>query len=178
MSENIPETSLPSPDEFDLDTWLGDTTYGRPEHSVVVYRDLSLMADVEEIQRQIEHAKAEAKAAGDDSLAGDGRSDLESKAEALLEKMESVKLTVRVRGLIEPEVDEILKRTGEKSDEITVKTRYEILASAVAYPRLTPSQWAKMHQVIGNGQFAHIWLTYLKATNGVPDVSAPFSRKS
>lgn len=186
MTEDI-LTELDAED-FDITAWIGDGKTGRPAHSVTVYRDLSLMADVEKIQAELRRLDAldanEAGYVGDDSVGeakpvNTERQQLEATAEALLEKMRGAKATFTVRGLIQPEQNRIIKAVEERFKDkpgydLDSEKQYAILAEAVE-PRLTPKQWRALHEVIGQAQFQKILTTYARAQGVVPDVDAPFS---
>lgn len=181
MTENTDLSAFvkPTPETFDLAEWLGDGKSGRPVHTCIIYRDLSFMADLEGIERRIKAEKDMDTAAGEDALGGGtDTSALEAEAAVLMDKMAAQKVTVRIRGLIESEVNKILKKTGENGNNISEKTKFEVLAEAVEYPKLDASGWEKMTDAIGHGQFTLLWTTYVLATNGVPNVGSPFSRKS
>lgn len=175
-------------EEFDITAWIGDGKQGRPVHTVTVYRDLSLVAEIETIQADIR--KLEALEVNDTGYVGDEsvgeakpvnteRQELEERAEKLLEKMRGAKAVFKVRGLIQPEQNKIIKAVDARFKDkdgydLDSEKQYAILAEAVE-PKLTAKQWRAMHEVIGQAQFQKILTTYARAQGVVPDIDAPFS---
>lgn len=96
-TENFGET----PEEFDLDQWLDQGS--RPQKTVKVYRDWSLMGELAALEEQITAVDQET-----DPSPGDiGAEELREQYQALLDKLAESALEVTLRALTNEEVTEI-----------------------------------------------------------------------
>lgn len=180
MNENQDPT--PDASTFKLDEWLTDDSdrSTRPVRYVDVYKDLSIAEEINEIAEQRQRIKAGAAAfAAEDESVGDARADnaLDEREAALLERLQSAKVRLSVVGLIRPEIE----AATEGLEASTPEFDYALLQESVIFPgggKLTPEQWRKFHNTIGQGQFQRIIMAYKVATFQVPEITAPFSRKS
>lgn len=183
MTEN---TTPLDAETFDLSDWITGGKAHRPVKTVTVYRDLSLNAEVEAIKAKLEALDAvptDGEGNPEESLGGDDeQAALEAEAETLLARMRSAKVTLKITGLIRPEIEEIQKRLKPKGlDQSSPEYDYAVLAKACEFPggqHITAEQWRAFHDAIGQGQFTRIIQTYQAAMMQVPDVTAPFSRTS
>lgn len=143
------------PAEFDIEEWLSGASL--PARTVTVYRDAGLRAEYDAIEQKflLLQSQISGDEDRDDSL---GLTATESEAfdvakelQALLGRLESSALKVKVRALTHDE-DTKITESKVKGD----KAAYERLAVAVTYPKLTPARWAQMRNAIGEVQFAEI----------------------
>lgn len=143
------------PAEFDIEEWLSGASL--PARTVKIYQNAGLRAEYDTLEQRFLLLQSQVSADDnrDDSL---GLTATESEAfdvakelQALLGRLESSALKVKVRALTHDE-DTKITESKVKGD----KAAYERLAVAVTQPKLTPSQWAKMRNAIGEVQFAEI----------------------
>lgn len=160
------------PEFFDLDAWLSDAK--RPERSVVVYKRADLQAELDRLEERIQNIRAIPE---EERSLADSPSKLEGEYEDLLAEISASKLEVTVRGLISTEVEK-LKKKHDASKDGSSEFSYKVLAEAVVSPKLDVAGWRRVHEVIGQGQLNKILNAYAAATDGIPNPSAAFLRKS
>ena len=179
MIENQPPELDPA--TFNLDEWLTDDTdrSHRPARFVDVYRDLALAEEINSIAEERQARKAGAAALAVDEAVGDPQADndLSAREEELLARLQGSRVRLTVVGLIRPEMEAATKDYSPDNPDYD----YALLAESVTFPggkKLTVDQWRRFHNTIGQGQFQRIVQAFKVATYTVPEVSAPFSRKS
>lgn len=161
-----------TPQDFDLDAWLEDAD--RLQHSVTVYQKAGLIAELDALATQIEHAEAEEEAEPSLSEVGEARR-LRGKYAEIAQKFHESGLSLSIRGHYDFEKIEFRAANEGVTD---AELGHIILADAITSPKFTPAQVKKLEKVLGPGQFDLITETYRRASNGVPVVSADFLPKS
>lgn len=155
MTENFGET----PEEFDLDAWLDQGS--RPQATVKVYRDWSLMAELVRIEEQIDAADQETDPSMDDVSAEELREQYQAVLDKLAETAIEVTLraitneeTVAVAGGI-PDIEHKFKdqhgkeQVRWKPDQVAIGDA--LVAEATVSPKLSREQVTKMRQTLGDG---------------------------
>ncbi|MCT1368399.1 hypothetical protein [uncultured Kocuria sp.] len=177
MNTNATEQNNLNVDGFNLADWLAGGTEHRLRQTVTIYRDASLSAEVDRIEKQMDAA---AKAPeGMEPMGETSTAELEQKKQDLLNRMESAKAEVEVYALIDPELRECREALGDKptnynyADDETYW--YEVLSRAATLQgrKLTVDQWRAVHQTIG-AQFVSLVQGYANAVQA--DISPRFRR--
>lgn len=163
---------LGAPEEFDLDAWLTDAK--RPERSVTVYKRADLIADLDELERQIDNAQ---RAGADEETLSGGTATLEAEYLAKLQEFHDSALTVRVRGLTSEEMAEIHSE-GKKLKENQSQIGRRLIEAALVYPRISIDGLERLSKAIGDAQMTEIVNAYQLATMKAPVVTVPFSLRS
>ena len=144
--ENFGDT----PDVFDLDAWIEQSS--RPRREVTIYRDWALLAEYDRLV-------AEGEAAGDDEAMGEA-SNAEQIAD-VLDRMKASALTFTVEALTREERKELAENapvkmvTGpdgkerEKVDEVALGDA--TVARAIISPEVTADQIGRMRVKLGDG---------------------------
>lgn len=139
-----------TPEEFDLDAWIEQSS--RPRREVTVYRDWSLLAEYERLV-------AEGEKAGDDEAMGEA-SNAEQIADVLA-RMEASALVFTVEALTREERKALAEAapvktvTGpdgkerEKVDEVALGDA--TVAKAIISPAVTADQIGRMRVKLGDG---------------------------
>lgn len=153
-------------DDFDLDDWISGARL--PEKSVTVYGRADLVAEFYELERQLQSVGS---ASGeDDRLTGDPRQALARLMEDARRQMESSALTFRFRALLDAEVEDA-RKAHKGSDEAL---SFALLSLQAIQPKVSPEQWPKIRDRIGDGQFAALMEAAGSASYD-RQVSVPFS---
>lgn len=158
---------------FDLTDWLVGGTEHRLTETVTIYRDPTLVEEIEAYRARQANIPEGEEAAGYDSL---GEADPAEDA-ALLARIEASKAEVTVFALIDSEMKEARTALGEKPEGYKyfedMGFWYEVFSRAARLQgqKLTAEQWAKVHETIG-AQFALITQAYGRANT--PDLSPRF----
>lgn len=160
-----------TPQDFDLDAWLDGAD--RLQHSVTVYQKAGLIAELDSLATQIEHAEADVDL---EPMLGRANSadKLRAKYAQVAQQFHDSAMELSVKGHYDYEKLEFRKDNPEATDS---ELGHIILSDAIVSPSFTPAQVAKLEKVIGPGQFDLITETYRSASNGVPVVSADFLPK-
>lgn len=160
-----------TPQDFDLDAWLDGAD--RLQHSVTVYQKAGLIAELDSLATQIEHAEASEELEPSLAETGEARR-LRARYAEVAEKFHESRLELSVRGHYDYEKIELRAANPDASD---ADLGHIILAEAIVSPKFTAAQVKKFEKVIGPGQFDLITETYRRASNEVPVVSADFLPK-
>ena len=153
-------------DEFDLDSWISGAKL--PEKSATVYGRADLVAEYEELDRRL---RSEGKTEiVDDRLSGDPKVAIAQRMEQVRQALQSSALTFRFRALLDSEAKPL--RDGHKGtdEELTFK----LLSVQCLEPKVSPEQWPKIRERIGDGQFAHL-VEAAGSASYDRQVSVPFS---
>lgn len=160
------EAFTKSTDEFDLDDWISGAKL--PEKSATVYGRADLVAEYEALDRQL---RGEGKPEFvDDRLTGDPRVSLAQRMDQIRKDMEASALTFRFRAVLDSETKAL--REGNKGSEEDLT--FQILSVQCVAPRVSPEQWPRIREKIGDGQFAHL-LEAAGSASYDRQVSVPFS---
>lgn len=153
--ENFGDT----PETFDLDAWIDQGT--RPQRTVKVYRDWSLMGELVKLDEQIEAAAQEV-----DPSPGDvGEEELREQYQEIVGQLAESALEITVRALTDQEVADVaagipyVQQTRTDRDGVE-KTQWvpdhvaagdAIAAEAIVSPRMTRDQVRRMREQLGDG---------------------------
>lgn len=160
-------------DGFDFGAWLSGAK--KPERSVTVYGRADLVAELEELEEQLQAARN--NPVHDDRLASTGTPQaIASKIARLQEQMRDSAHTFRFRALDQATVRGIYAAAPQNEDgEYDADhVQAEWVAAACVAPAITPEQARQLQGAIGAGQFALLWDAAFAATNQ-KRVSVPFS---
>ena len=156
-----------TPEEFDLDSWIDQGT--RPQRTVKVYRDWSLMGELADLEQRIAAADQET-----DPTPGDiGAEELREEYDALVARLAESALEVTLRALTR---EEIVAVTGGVPDVLhkfrdskgAEQERWQpdriaigdaLAAEATVTPKLTRDQVAKMRRQLGDGPMKVVYDT-------------------
>lgn len=163
---------LEAPVDFDLDAWLTDAK--RPERSVTVYKRADLIADLDELERQIDNAHR--AGAEEESLSSSGAK-IEAEYLAKLQEFHDSALTIRVRGLTQEEMNAIHSE-GKKAKENQTQIGRRLIEAALVSPRINAAGLERLANAIGDAQMTQIVNAYQLATMKAPVVTVPFSLRS
>ncbi len=173
-----------TPEEFDFDAWLAQGS--RPQRTVKIYRDWSLMRELTDLEAQIAVADGE-----DDPSMGDvSAEELREQYQELLERLDGSAMSITVQAITDEEADQILAGIPEKPQKYTdrdgkEKTRLRkdpiefgdaLAAEATVAPKLSRDQVAALRRKLGDGPTDALYqtVTELRQTGKVlPEV--PFS---
>lgn len=155
MTDNFGST----PEDFDLDAWLDQGS--RPQKTVKVYRDWSLMAELVALEEQI----AAADAVEDPSMGDVSGEELRDQYQAVLDKLAESAIEVTLRALTNEEVRTVAagvpeieqkfvdqhgkEQTRWKPDQVAVGDA--LVAEAVVSPKMTREQVRRMRERLGDG---------------------------
>lgn len=167
-----------TPDEFDLDAWIEQSS--RPRREVTIYRDWSLLAEYDRLVAQA------GDGAGDDEAMGEA-STAEQIAD-VLERMKASALTFTVEALTREERKALAESapvkmvTGpdgkerEKVDEVALGDA--TVAKAIISPEITADQIGRMRVKLGDGPMNGLYAAVAElnaAGQALPEV--PSSRE-
>lgn len=167
----------PDADGFDFDSWL--STAKPPERSVTVYGRADLVAELEELEEQLQSANQ--SALNDDRLnGGNTPKAVAARISAVQGEMKSSAVTFRFRALSKAttkgfydDAPKVKDEDGEAGPDMEwVATRW--VAAASVQPKVTVAQVEQLREHIGEGQFVALWEAAFSATNQ-KRVSVPFS---
>lgn len=160
-----------TPQDFDFDAWLDGAD--KPQRSVTVYQKAGLIADLDALAVQIEHAEPDDDVDGPSM--GGGVRKLRAEYAKLAKQFHDSALTIRVQGLDDDERLAIQEAHPELEGRALT---YTILAEAFVSPKATAAQVEKLKGRVGEAQFTGILAAFHQANNEVPVVSADFLPKS
>ena len=160
-----------TPQTFDMDAWLSGLS--RPQRSVRVYQRGDIMARLDDLAAQIEHA--EMGDIGERGLADASPESLRAQYAELAEEMQAASLLVTVQGHDADEKAAILKE-GEGS---TARERGRALVfDALVSPSMSREQFDRFMDGIGPAQQDRVAEAYTRACGEVPEPSADFLPQS
>ena len=162
-----------TPEEFDLDSWLAQGS--RPQRTVKIYRDWSLMGDLARLEKLIEAADQETDPSMDD-VSGE---ELREQYQEVLDRLAESALDVTVRALTNEEVADIAAgipyveqtirgRDGvEKAQWVPdhVAAGDAVAAEATVSPRMTREQVRRMRETLGDGPTLVLYETVTELRN-------------
>lgn len=163
--------ALPSPEDFNLDDWLLDAK--RPERSVKVYKRADLLAELDELERQIEQEERAGNV--DDSLSS-GKTKLIRRYQELAQQFSASALTITVRGLLTEEMSEIATQ-GQKNKWPLHVTGINMIAKAIVSPAIDLQGVYKLEKVIGSAQIGRVAAIVNEVSNTMPQVNAGFLQR-
>jgi hypothetical protein len=178
-------TNTTTPDDFDLDEFLGDVA--PPTVSVDVATRLDLHGKLQRLKRQYE---AELRATREEaSLGGDEASDIAERYEAVLKEITDSEVTLYLRPLSDEQMAEVLTKAREGKPEFGEKdATLAVFAKAIVavekpgkpYREVSwPTQTIEsFFERIGELQMKKVISTYNDAKVALPTVDADFLRKS
>lgn len=183
MTENFGDT----PEDFNLDDWLDQGS--RPQATVKVYRDWSLMGELVRIEEKITAADQEQDPSMDD-VSGE---ELREQYQAVLDKLAESAIEVTLQALTNEEVRDVAAGVPEieqkftdqhgkeqvrmKPDQVAVGDA--LVAEATVSPKLSRSQVTKMRQKLGDGPTLTLYQTATELRSaGKVLPSVPFSPES
>lgn len=169
MAENFGDT----PEVFDLDAWLNQAS--RPQRTIKIYRDWSLMDELERLEKLIEVADQEADPSMDDASG----EELREQYQAVLDKLAESALEVTLRALTDAEVADIAAgipyveqtRTGRDGLQKTewvpdhVAAGDAVAAEATVSPRMSREQVRRMREQLGDGPTLVLYRTVSELRN-------------
>jgi hypothetical protein len=157
----------------------------RPERSVPLCLRGDLVADFEQVERELEAAQKKSS----DSLAGGGIAKLVDQLDALTEQMRDHTYDVRLRAMPKPEFRALVAahppRRAEDSSEIVERDRYvgvnsetffdALIRACVVDPELDDAEWKTLlEETLTDKQFDALSDAAWYLNRG--DVDIPFSR--
>ena len=161
-----------TPETFDLDAWLAGAS--RPQRSVRIYQRGDMLAELDELGREIELAEAVGDA--ERSLTDASPAALRQKYAELSEKFAASCLDVRVQG---HDVDETREIMGDRHDKSQVSAvEKDLVHDALVYPKMTREQFGKFLSAIGPAQWERLKVTYSAACHEIAQPSADFLPQS
>lgn len=156
-----------SPQDFDVDKWLDDAE--RPERAVTVYQKAGLIAQLDELEAQINNADEDEV---DGPSMGGGVGKLRAEYAAMAKQFHDSALTIRVQGR---DMSERAKAAASVTDESLRGAA--VLADAIQSPKFTPEQVNRLAEKLGGPQFQLIVTRFEEASSDLPSVSADFLPK-
>lgn len=151
-----------------------------PERTVLVCLRLDLVAQMEQMDKEL----AEAKRTGEDSLAGGSRlRGLAERLEALTAEMNEKSVQFRLRALGRRPYRKLRDKHPPREDNDSDRMagfnqdnfHEALLRASVAEPDLDDAQWRRfLDDMITQGQYETLYLTALSLNHR--DVDVPFSR--
>lgn len=184
MSEHTSTTTDQDSGTFDVDAWLAEAA--PPRRSVTVYGRADLVAELEDLTMQRDALAKDASQAPhrgplDQRLGGAVALSPEDAELAVLDgqiseiraTIDRSRLVLHVRGLLNTDRDELIEKHGGKDDLAKLDSRAyenEAIARALVSPPMTPQQTARLHEVIGEAQWATIGQALERASSERVDV--------
>lgn len=161
------QPDLGSAKDFDIEAWLNGARL--PERSVEIYQRPDLLATINELDAELERTPAE-----EESLGGE-RAALEEKYNEVAAQIAASRTVFRVRALTGDQIT----RFDKKHPKIDPENRMaHLLAMAIVAPApMSFEQVQRLRAVIGDAQYARLWVAFREATDTAPVVPAPFSPK-
>ena len=157
-----------TPQTFDVDAWLDGLS--RPQRSVRVYQRGDLMARLDDLATQIEHA--DASDSTERSIADGASPDsLRLQYAELAEQMQAASLAVTVQGHDADEKAAILKEMEDVSNRERGRA---LVFDALVSPEMTRAQFDRFMDGIGPAQQDRVAEAYSLACAEVPEPSADF----
>jgi hypothetical protein len=157
-----------TPETFNLDAWLSGAS--RPTRSVRIYQSGEMLAELDELAREIQDAEADDT--GERSLSAPSPDKLRAKYADLLAKFNEASIDVRVHGHDEDETREIMGERFEKTKQSEVIK--DLIFDALVFPKMSREQYDLFASKIGPAQFAEIASAYTAACRAQPKPSADF----
>lgn len=138
-----------------LDEWIDAAE--RTHRSVTIYQRADLIADLDQIDRELQIAK--------DS--GEPTGDLDDRWATTAQQFKDSGLTITVRGLTDAEFRAIKAEAAlDKVDDSTLGAR--LLSEAITSPRFTVEQLIRLEDKIGEAQIGRIVAAYTLASREQP----------
>lgn len=157
-----------TPQTFDVDAWLDGLS--RPQRSVRVYQRGDLMARLDDLAAQIEHADASDSA--ERSIADGASADaLRMQYAELAAEMESASLTVTIQG---HDVDEKAGILNGLKDASNRERGRALVFDGLVSPTMSREQFDRFMDGIGPAQQDRVAEAYALACNEIPSPSADF----
>lgn len=169
----MPESTFTQSGDFDLDSWIDDARL--PERSVTVYGRADLVGEYEALEArftQLDREYDRESSSGDARMTtGSERREVAQQMEQLRPKLYASALTFRFRALTHDETQEIAKRIPDVESDDRAYAMLEVQAIA---PKVTATQWVKIRNRIGEGQFQAI-IEAASSASFAKRVDLPFS---
>lgn len=175
MPKNQGEAFTKTDDEFDA--WMSGARL--PEKSVTVYGRADLVADLAELEEQLQAAN-QAVLVDERMNGGSSARAIAAKINAVQEEMKSSAMTFRFRSLpkatvkgIYADAPKVKDDDGEMTPDMDHVAVHWVAAACVSH-NLTPAKVEQIQDRIGDGQFVGLWEAAFTASNE-KRVSVPFS---
>ena len=156
-----------TPKDFDVDAWLDGLS--RPQRSVRVYQRGDIMAQLDDLAAQIEHA--ESVDDGERGLVDASPASLRAQYAQLAEEMKAASLLVTVQGHDRDEKVAALKGVEDASPVEVART---LIFDALVSPKMNREQFDRFMSGIGPAQQDRVAEAYTRACGEVPEPSADF----
>lgn len=157
-----------TPQDFNLDEWLSGAS--RPTRSVRIFRDGGLLAELDELGRQIE--VAEAIPDDERSLSDESPARLRAKYAEMSERFVAGAINVRVHGHDLDESRAIIgDRTAVSEREAINK---DLVHAGLVFPQMSREQFDVFLSKIGPAQWERLKQTYTAACGAEVKPSADF----
>lgn len=142
---------------MNVDEWIDGAQ--RTHRSVTIYQRADLIADLDELDRQIQIAER--------SGFTDEVTDLQTTWDTIATQFKNSGLTITVRGLHESEFKAIRAQANiDNVNETVLGAR--LLEAAIVEPVFTEAQLLRLEDKIGNAQIGRIVAAYVKASREQP----------
>jgi hypothetical protein len=159
---------------IDLDSALADAK--RPERTVSICLRGDLVAQIEDLERQLHDAMHDKPA--NDSLAGNQTArELAQQIEAVRDQMRDATVVLRLRGLSNPEWHKLVaaheprdRNVGDKTFGYNVETFFPALIKACLEDRVSDEQWTRLQDTLSAGQFDQLATAALAVSRRQVDI--------
>lgn len=160
-----------TPETFDLDAWLSGLS--RPQRSVRIFQRGDLLAELQELGREIELAEAAGDA--ERSLNDASPAVLRQKYADLSEQFAASGRDFRFQG---HDVDERKAIMGDRIEADRSEIGRDLLFDALVSPQMTRDQFNVLLKGIGPAQIDDLVGAYQLACSDIPEPSADFLPQS
>ena len=157
-----------TPETFDLDAWLSGAS--RPQRSVRIYQRGDMLAELDELGREIELAEAAGDA--ERSLTDASPAALRQRYAELSEKFAASSMTVRVQSATIEEELEIIGDRDRRTNGPAINR--DLVYAALIEPKMTREQFDRFVDSIGAYQWGKVVNTYTVACGAKAEPSADF----
>lgn len=161
-----------TPETFDLDAWLAGAS--RPQRSVRIYQRGDMLAELDELGREIELAEAVDDA--ERSLTDASPATLRQKYAELSEEFAAAAMTIRVQSATIEEELEIIGDRDRKTKGPEINR--DLVFAALVEPKMSRQQFDRFVNTIGAYQWGKVVSTYTIACGAKAEPSADFLPQS
>lgn len=172
---SLDETPDVAEDTFKLDDWIRGI---QPTiRSVKLYGRADLLADIDELDRQIKARRA-AGPEGEDSLDEESTSALQDRLEQLYAQFAASAITFRVQGRSDQWRDDALKRLKKDGIDDENERTLRLLADSIVTPAGVTYEHLVHLQKVSEPQVKMLLVAWGMANHQPPRVDVPFSPAS